>query len=142
MDPEEFLKLGEELVERRSPSCCRSAISRSYYGVFNGTAAIMRTAGLPVSEGSSEHGKIWQDLLNSGIGILATAGSQLGELHGMRIKADYRMANQITEGHQTAKLWVTEARAHFDAIKQVFDDPAQRAAAIQAIRAYRAKIGR
>jgi len=142
MDPEEFLKLGEELVERRNPRCCRTAIGRAYYGVFNGTAGILRAAGLPVSEGASEHGKIWHDLLNSGVAILTTAGSQLGELHGMRIKADYKMENPTTEGYLTAKLWVSEARTHFDRIKQVFDDPMQRAAAVQAIRTYRAKIGR
>src|SRR5580693_5937170 len=106
MSPEEFLTLGEELVERNTPACCRSAISRAYYGVFNAVGQLMRDSGLHLTEGSAEHGKVWQDLLNCGVQDLVKAGSQLGELHGMRIKADYRMQFRQPEEYKTAKFWV------------------------------------
>lgn len=142
MSPEEFLALGEELVERNTPACCRSAISRAYYGVFNAVGLVMRDSGLQISEGSAEHGKIWQDLLNCGVPDLAKAGSQLGELHGMRIKADYKMQVRQPEEYKTAKFWVAEARRHLEAVKHHFSDSVTRGQAVEAIREYRRKVGR
>jgi hypothetical protein len=142
MSPEEFLALGEELVERNTPACRRTAISRAYYSVFNAVGQLMRDSGLQITEGSAEHGKVWQDLLNCGITEVVKAGSQLGALHGMRIKADYKMQIQQPEEYKTAKFWVAEARRHLEAVNRQFSDSVSRGQAVEAIREYRRKIGR
>jgi len=140
MDPNEFLRLGEELVERRTPLGCRAAIGRAYYGAFNMTASLMRNAGIKVAGGPKAHQQMWQDLLNCGIQELRIPGSQLGDLHGMRRRADYEMDNPDPEDYSTAKFWVTEAREHIETIKQMFAGP-NRAAVVAAIVAYRKRIG-
>jgi uncharacterized protein (UPF0332 family) len=141
MDPEKFLMLAEELVERRTPCDSRTAIGRAYYGVFNATAQLMESNGVPPPGGSTAHQKLWQDLLNSGVEALSVPGSQLSDLHGMRRKADYDMDDEDPEDYETAKFWVKEARQHIETIKLVFTG-SSRAAAAGGIMEYRKKVGR
>jgi len=141
MNGELFLQLGEELVERRTPCDCRAAIGRAYYGVFNTVSAMMRQNGLHVDEGSAAHQKIWYDLLNCGIDELRLPGSQLGDLHGMRVKADYKMHNELPEHYQTAKFWVEEARTHLETIKVAFQG-LRGSQTVAAIKQYRKSVGR
>jgi hypothetical protein len=141
MEPELFLSLGEELVERKGACDCRSAIGRAYYGVFNKTAQLMESNGIPPPVGSAAHQKIWQDLLNCGVAALRLPGSQMGDLHGMRRKADYEMTDTDTEDYKTAKFWVTQARQHVETIKQIFAGPLG-AKVADGIKTYRKKVGR
>jgi predicted lipid-binding transport protein (Tim44 family) len=79
--------------------------------------------------------------LNCGIPELRVPGSQLSELHGMRILADYDMDNDDPEDFETARLWVNEARTHLNAIQQAFTG-ADRQKVVAAIRGYRKTVGR
>lgn len=141
MDPEKFLILGEELVKRATPCDCRTAIGRAYYGVLQVTAAYIGGAGFSLPKQTEIHQKLWWDLLNCGLPELAPAGSELSALHGMRIKADYRMKDTDSEDHETAKYWVRLARDHFETIKDAFG-VLKRQQTIDAIRAYRKKANR
>lgn len=141
MDPEKFLLLGEELVKRATPADCRTAIGRAYYGVLQATATCIEDAGLSPPRQNEIHQKIWQDLLNCGVPELKGPGSEMAEMHGIRIKADYRMKDREPEDRTTAEYWVEIAREHFAAIKGAFIGP-NRNQVIQAIRDYRQRVNR
>jgi hypothetical protein len=141
MDPEEFLKLGEELVERKTACGCRAAIGRAYYGVLMGTIELMKSAGISPPKQNEIHQKTWQDLLNCGVPELAGPGSELASLHGQRIQADYQMDNVRPEQYQNALYWVRLAREHYDIIKATFVG-SKRQTLIEGIRVYRQKVGR
>jgi hypothetical protein len=140
MDPIEFLELAEELVERKTPCGCRAAIGRAYYGVLNAAGKLIRDAGLSVPEGPAAHQKTWFDFINSGIQELQEAGSELSELHGQRIEADYRMTRPAPDTYKHAKYCVTVAREHIETLKRHFE-PSTRARTIAAITDYRRRAG-
>ncbi|HEY2589796.1 MAG TPA: hypothetical protein VGI81_28895 [Tepidisphaeraceae bacterium] len=141
MNPEEYLHLGEELVGRKTPCGCRAGLGRAYYGVLQATAKWMEDAGLTPPSRQEIHQKLWQDLLNCGIPELRIAGSELAQLHGYRIKADYVMGDRDTEDFRTADYWVSLAREHLEEIKRMFTGP-DRDRAVDAIKAYRRLVNR
>jgi hypothetical protein len=140
MDPIEFLDLAEELVERRTPCACRTAIGRAYYGALNVAGKLLREAGFSIPENQNSHQLTWQHFINSGIEELELAGSDLSTLQGRRNEADYKMQNTVPERYQNAKFQVTEAREHMETIRRHFDLPI-RAATVAGIAEYRKKRG-
>ena len=141
MDPIEFLELAEELVERKTPGACRTAIGRAYYGALNVACDRLRASGLKVSGGSGIHQETWQDFFNCGIADLQVAGSQLSDMQGMRNKADYKMNAPDAQDYTTAKKWVEDAREHIETIIRHFE-PASLAPTIIAIKKYRKLVNR
>lgn len=141
MDPADFLKLAEELVERNTPCDCRSAIGRAYYGVYNTAIRYMQSAGLTIPKGTESHKKIWEDFINCGFPELARAGSQLGDLHGMRRLADYEMDDPDPEDYKTARFCVNEAKRHIETVKRLLTGP-DRSGIVSAIQGYRRLVGR
>jgi hypothetical protein len=90
MDPREFQSLAVQFAGGTAAHR-RTAISRSYYAVFNVAAAHLRSLGFRIRKGAAAHGEIQHCLANSGDTVVAGIGSELHELHSARIRADYQL---------------------------------------------------
>lgn len=139
MDPREFHRLATELVDKSHPVHYRTAISRSYYAVFNFGAKTLRSMGFKIDESSKGHGEVRNKFSNCGDDELMEVGSQMGDLHGMRIKADYRMTDQSVERAATAKLLVEQATIILTRLEGCHIEP-KRTQIIAAIKEYEQKI--
>ena len=56
--------------------------------------------------------------INSGIQELQEAGSELSQLHGQRIEADYRMSRPAPDRYKHAKYCIIAARDHIETIER------------------------
>jgi hypothetical protein len=94
MNPRDFHSLAVELVAGATVDAaqCRTAIGRSYYGVFNVAADHLRSQGFVIGKGAAAHGEVQKCLSNSGEPALATVGSKLNDLHTSRNRADYPLS--------------------------------------------------
>jgi hypothetical protein len=88
MDSRDFLAQANRLAPSPAPADSRTAISRACYGAFNVAAAHLRDGGFPLGKGAAAHGEIQRCLANAGEPALASAASDLGDLHTRSIRAD------------------------------------------------------
>jgi uncharacterized protein (UPF0332 family) len=110
MDPRDFQVLASELVRGSRASEYRTAVSRAYYAVHNVGFEILTEFGFNIRKNFSGHADVWDRLSNSGDSDLEKIGSQLSNLHGQRIHADYRMDKREVESSKTAQAIVETAR--------------------------------
>jgi hypothetical protein len=99
MAPEEFIKTGERLISVGAEETeQRSAISRSYYGAFDGCLASLPDQFSPTREavnGSTSHKAVlnalsnWGNSLSAGRTQAQQAGRRLTALKRARKRADY-----------------------------------------------------
>ncbi len=109
MKATEFLELAEKICDS-GPAGARSATSRAYYGVFHLALTTMRSTGVELSQNANSHSNAAQCLLAMPSENAKKAGSLLGDLHGSRVKADYRLSNADAENPVAAKLAIAQAR--------------------------------
>jgi hypothetical protein len=110
MDPRDFIALAARLAAGSSASECRTAISRSYYAVFNVGAAHLRDLGFSVGKGAAAHGEVQRCLSNSGLSDVVLVGSELNNLHSSRNRADYQLERPDVERPANAQAIVALAR--------------------------------
>ena len=141
MDPREFLKVASELVAGATPARIRTGINRAYYAAYNAGVEVLTEMGCTIEEGPGGHGEVRMRLNNSGDAEIEKAGSQLWDLQGKRIKADYRLDNTDVEDQKTAQADVELARR----IIQILDacrSGSRRTQVIQAIKDWERKVGK
>jgi len=109
MDPRAFHQLASHLVRGSSAAEMRTTISRAYYATYHLGAELLREMGFHISTGPQGHGDVRHRLGNSGVPEVMRIGSQLGDLQGRRIQADYRLDNPEVENPKTARALVEQA---------------------------------
>src|SRR2546421_472790 len=109
MNPRQFLVLAENLAQRGGAAEQRSAISRGYYAVYNVAEAFLERMGFqpPKKDG---HVMLQHRLLNSGDRELEKLGSDLGNFHVRRNRADYKMTDKACEHEATVRASIVEAK--------------------------------
>jgi len=140
MNPREFLKVASELVAGATPARIRTGINRAYYAAYNTGVELLTGMGSKIEKGPGGHGGVWKRLSNSGDAEVVKAGSQLRDLEGKRIKADYRLDNTDVEDQKTAQADVEVSRR----IIQILDacrNGSKRTKIIAAIRDWEQKTG-
>ena len=120
MDPRDFITLAARLAAGSSASECRTAISRSYYALFNVGAAHLRDLGFSVGKGAAAHGEVQKCLSNSGVPEVVLVGSQLNILHSSRNRADYQLERTDVEKPGNAQAIVALARDLIHALDPSF----------------------
>lgn len=140
MDPRDFHQLASHLVRSSSAAEIRTAISRAYYAVYHVSAEILRAMGFQISTGPQGHGDVRNRLSNSGAPEVMRIGSQLGDLQGRRIQADYRLDNLEVENPKTAHALVEQAARMIQTLERC-SKGLQRPQIIAAIEAWEQKIG-
>ncbi|HMF20446.1 MAG TPA: hypothetical protein VKE98_24765 [Gemmataceae bacterium] len=108
MNPRQFLHLAAEMAEGPGPAYWRSAISRAYYAVFNTTEEFLARMGF-LSPKKDYHIILQRRLLASKDKELESMGSDLGDFHVKRIRADYKMQDKGSENQNNARAAVREA---------------------------------
>ncbi len=139
MNPREFHKLATELVRGSRPVDYRTAISRAYYAVYNVCGDVLESMGFRVSKGPAGHGEVQVKFHNCGVPEVIRVASQLSDLQGQRIKADYRMNERIVESEATAKTLVEQAGRMLNILQQCLCEP-KRSEIKKAIQQYEQKI--
>jgi hypothetical protein len=141
MDPQEFLQLASELVRGSRAAELRTAISRAYYAVYNVSVEILAGMGFRIDRGPGGHGDVQKYLGNSRDPEVEKIGSQLVDLHGRRIRADYRLDNKDIENQKTARALVEQAGRMIRTLDECRSEP-RRAQIINAIRDWERKVSR
>ncbi len=96
MDARRFLTLADSLVKQKGPAECRSAISRAYYSVYHVANQFLARMGLPKVKGGS-HVILQRRLMNSADPVVSKIGSDLGNFHARRNRADYELIDPPSE---------------------------------------------
>lgn len=109
MDPREFQTLASTLVNGKTPAEIRTAISRAYYATHNVGVEFLSGLGFSIPKNASGHAGVWDRLSNSGDKEIMYVGSKLQTLHGMRLRADYRLDKKEVENQKTAQGLVEQA---------------------------------
>ncbi len=91
MNPLDFLTVADKLRCSSDEAERRTAVSRSYYSVFNHLRACLEKHGIRISSSASGHEHLTQYLYNSGIAETKTLSHMVGDLRSERNKADYKM---------------------------------------------------
>ena len=120
MDPRDFHTLASSLAAGKTAAEFRSAISRSYYAVFNVGAEILRGMGFVIGKGAAAHAEVERCLSNSGDAEVAAVGAELGALHSRRNRSDYHLDRTDVESDKTARAIVTQAAQMIRALDDSF----------------------
>lgn len=108
MDANEFIELAGKLVGQGKPGA-RSAVSRAYYGAFHMAMALLDEFATSPGATPQAHVLVSNFLLTTGNADAKHAGRLLSDLHGERIKADYRIDNASVETITFAQVAVETA---------------------------------
>jgi hypothetical protein len=111
MKPEEFISFAGQIAARMAdePDCAaiRTVASRSYYGAFHMALDVLRE--LQCAPLGDSHGNVRDMLSATGNDAAIDAASALRDMHGARIKADYRLSDTRIETSKFAMLSVETA---------------------------------
>jgi len=122
MDPREFQTLASTLVNGKTPAEIRTAISRAYYATHNVGVEFLSALGFIIPQNASGHAGVWDRLSNSGDKEIMYVGSKLQTLHGMRLRADYRLDKKEVENQKTAQGVVQDAKKMIDTLDINFSE--------------------
>ena len=110
MDPKEFQYLALKLAEHGAfPSEFRSAISRSYYAVYNYGFNILKELGFIIPTNSEAHKEVYLHFNNSGDTLLKEVATKIDNLRTKRNHADYYLDRTDVEKQHNAKAIVHSA---------------------------------
>jgi hypothetical protein len=114
MHPTNLLLLAKWLTDgpvppEMRPAASRAAISRAYYAAYHVAHGFLQALDCPVDRGGREHRDIRAWLDASGVHDLAYAAKVLGDLHEMRILADYGIESPDTEASGTVAQALDQA---------------------------------
>jgi uncharacterized protein (UPF0332 family) len=108
---------GGSLADPTGAADYRSAISRAYYAAYNVAEKFLRQMGFAKPK-EKYHIVLQQRLLASGDKEFIKIGSDLGDFHSRRVRADYNMDDKTTEVQANALAAVEEARRMIEALQQ------------------------
>ncbi|MBU1368576.1 MAG: hypothetical protein ABIK98_15790 [Pseudomonadota bacterium] len=111
MKPKEFQDLAAGIVEKNNPfpSELRTAISRSYYAVYNLGIKLLKDMGFTISKKLDVHVFMRRHFKYSGDIELIEAAEKIKHLKNKRQHADYELDRTDVEKQQNAKAHVYSA---------------------------------
>lgn len=122
MQPTEFLQLAEELHKKTGEAEWRTAVSRSYYAVFNELVEMLSSGGIQLQRNGKDHGRVAHYFASCGDRHVAAVSSWLNTLRISRNEADYDMRIAVDEKQSEQAL--ETAKRVFVRVNNI--DPAQR----------------
>ena len=102
MDPSDFQALAEELCHQGGAARLRSAVSRSYYAVYNTGAAALQAMGASLPRAADAHAKLEHCFNNSGDTVLQRVASRLA---GYAIDATRLTTDWTNRESRTPRRW-------------------------------------
>lgn len=113
----EFQDTATRLLQGTTEGDWRSAISRSYYGVFHYLRELLLSHGVDIGQSGQSHFNLYSGLLHYGFRPVAQIASRLDDLRLNRVRADYQLGQVIVQSF--AVTMVQEAQhmsADFQAV--------------------------
>lgn len=89
MHSREFLSLSDELSQRESEACWRTAVSRAYYAAFHRTRDFLEALGFQTRQSDQAHAGVYRRLSGANVRELSEAARCLMALRRLRNEADY-----------------------------------------------------
>jgi hypothetical protein len=109
VDPADFLSVAARFRSSLLEAERRTAVGRSYYGLYNILAGQPSTAGVLQGKGS-DHERLIRHLHQNGDPALQKVCEKLKKLRTLRNRADYEMDGPIDAAHsELAYQWAREA---------------------------------
>lgn len=126
-DGSDFIELAGKLCVLRGADEAgfRTAASRAYYGAFHLANEFLDDLNCPVPANENAHGHLRLQLMNAGQPDAVSAGSILRELHRIRIRADYSLADDKFRESSLARLVVERAHEFRRLIDLCRSEPAR-----------------
>jgi uncharacterized protein (UPF0332 family) len=93
MNPEAFMVLAVKLSGSSGEAERRSAVSRSYYGLFHCACLLVEECGVVCPESAEAHDKVAKCLQHSGDAAIDAVGKELNSFRTVRNQADYRLTD-------------------------------------------------
>jgi uncharacterized protein (UPF0332 family) len=140
IDGNHFIQLAGKLATANPDEVtCRCAVSRAYYGAFHLALAFLRDLGIVLPANATAHATLQHYLIASGYPEARRAGTLLSDLHGDRIRADYRLDHPRFQDAAFTRLKAAAAHDFRSALIACTSDDAK--AAIKAsIEEFRRKL--
>ncbi|OHE20742.1 MAG: hypothetical protein A2X95_10180 [Syntrophobacterales bacterium GWF2_56_9] len=139
MDPRDFLEVAKKLSQGGTAAEYRTAVSRAYYAIYHVSADFLTGLGCTINDGPSGHGDVYRNLSNCCDSELASVGSQLHDLHGKRIIADYRLNNTKYDNQKTTQAVMMQSERMIQALDRCVSG-ARRDEIAKAVKEYLRKI--
>ena len=101
MHPWDFHDCAQRLADSGSTAAdFRSAVSRAYYAVYHGAHGLLMSLGLAPATDKWAHDDVRDHFQNSNCTVLERLSTMMGDLHGKRLDADYKLEGNtfILEG--------------------------------------------
>lgn len=142
MKPHEFVSFASKLFVSQpdSPACCRSVISRAYYGAYHDARGFLDGLGIRTKSGISEHLYLQRLLKESQVDQAIELGQLLDNLHQSRKEADYDLANDRPERRGQVQACVVRAMDILSRIESIAANPDLTGRIQNGIAAYKKKI--
>ena len=121
MNPLDFHKVADNLVNQEGAAELRSAISRAYYGTFLFCCKKINDLGFNLPRDAAAHVIVSKYLNNCGVFKLKSVASQLTNLRLTRNFADYDLNNKKVEKIKNVKGNVLQAKKIVKTISDCFN---------------------
>lgn len=127
MEPADFVSFAGRVVSFGKAGA-RSAVSRAYYGAYHAAQEFLRDFANESGGTSGTHVLVAEFFKNTDHANAMAIGAHLTDLHGDRIRADYRLADSRCESQihaMRAVEYAVEIQRHLAAFKSACEsDPA------------------
>lgn len=135
MEGKDFLELAKKLQSSDDEASLRTAVSRSYYAIFNHVKDFLTINGIKLPPAAQAHEKAQQYLSNSGITEAADLADDLDNLRRNRNDADYELRSpKFTYDKKNCGLVSVKAMLFFDSFGKL-----NRASLVKGIWEYKKK---
>jgi uncharacterized protein (UPF0332 family) len=139
MAGKEFFALAQKLVQMRTESALRSAVSRGYYAGYHCCLQLLRELGFHFSQDASAHEKVAAFLNNAAIDEVQTIADTLTHLRRRRNSADYDLSSKEFQNHLDCQIDLVRTQSIILQIEKYSQEPF-RTQLRNGLQAYQVKI--
>jgi len=137
MDPKDFIDLSQALCKQiNHEAALRSAVSRSYFGLYNLLYQFLVSHGISLSNGADAHKKTCHCFHNCNFTDIEKLALILEDLRRERNRADYNLSIDKFRDPNVASMTTIKARAAFNDFIKITSDHTNRNTIINGIKTY------
>jgi len=140
MVPKEFIHLAHELAHKfKTEAAFRSAISRSYYGLYNLMSRFLVNNNITLPEAAKAHNLTYKYLHNCAFPEVRNLAKILDDLHDQRNDADYRLELIQYNDPNVAKMAYIKANTAYNGFEKVISKSSNRKKIVEGVIAHKNK---
>jgi hypothetical protein len=141
MMPKDFIQLAHRLShEFNNEAAFRSAISRSYYGLYNLMSSFLANNNIPLPDAAEAHNLTYKYLHNCGVPDVQKLAKILDDLRDERNDADYHLELTQYNDPNIAKISYIKANVAYGDFEKLSKKSSDRQKIINGVTAYKDKL--